>query len=138
MQLFVERLKLSRITAVPQTHCRSRQILNLLAQPDSDNLSVNETTNREAAPESLQLGWSFPPILQVVWEAEPVQGPVRVSKLDVTDAYHRGTVKPAQVGAFAYVISSGPGVEGAFICTNLVLSMGWVDSPKVSAHFWKH
>ena len=66
---------------------------------------------------------------------DPIQGPVRVSKLDVTDAYHRGTVKPAQVGAFAYVIPSAPGDKGIFICINLVLPMGWVDPPKFFCAF---
>ena len=47
--------------------------------------SVDEITNREAAPESLQFGWAFPYIPQAEWEADPVQGLVRVSKLDVTD-----------------------------------------------------
>ena len=76
-----------------------------------------------------------PRILQAVWEADPLQGPVRVSKLDVTDAYHRITIKPAQVGVFAYVIPSTPGDEGIFICINLVLPMGWVDSPKFFCAF---
>ena len=58
-----------------------------------------------------------------------------MSKLDVTGAYHRGTVKPAQVGAFAYVIPSAPGDEGIFICIDLVLPMGWVDSPKCFCAF---
>ena len=56
-----------------------------------------------------------------------------MSKLDVTDAYHHGTVKLAQVGVFAYVIPSAPGDEGIFICIDLVLPMGWVDPPKF---FW--
>ena len=90
-------------------------------------LSVNETTDREAAPELLQFGKTSPRILQEVWEADPIQGPVRVSKLEVTDTYHCGTVKPAQVGAFAYVIPLAPGDEGIFICIDLVLPMGWVD-----------
>ena len=85
---------------MPHAHCCPRLILNLSAQPDSDTPSVNETTNRESAPELLQFGRTFPRILQAVWEADPVQGPVRVSKLDVTDAYHRGTVNLAQVYAF--------------------------------------
>ena len=96
---------------------------------------VNETTNREAAPESLQFGWAFPCILQAEWDADPVQGLVRVSKLDVTDAYHRGTVKPAYVGVFAYVIPSAPGYEGKIICINLALPMGWVDCPKFFCAF---
>ena len=80
MRLFGEKLKLSRIAAVPQAHRRLRLILNLLPQPDSNTLSVNETTDREAAPESRQFGRAFPRILQAVWEADPIQGPVRVSK----------------------------------------------------------
>ena len=53
MRLFGERLKLSCITAVPQAHRHPRLILNLLAQPVSDTLSVNETTDKEAAPDLL-------------------------------------------------------------------------------------
>ena len=135
IRLFGERLKLSRIVAVPQAHRRPRLILNLLAQPGSDKISVDETINREAAPESLQFGQASPRILQAVWAADPVQGPVRVSKLDVTDAYHRGTVMPEQVGEFAYVIPSAQGYEGKFICTNLVLLMRWVESPKCFCTF---
>ena len=83
----------------------------------------------------LQFGRAFPRILQAVCEADPVQGLVRVSKLDVTDAYHRGIVKLVQVGTFAYVIPSAPGDEGIFICIDLVLPMGWVDSPKFFCAF---
>ena len=120
----MERLNLSRIAAVPQAHHRPRLILNLPAQPDSDTPSVNEPTNLEAAPELLQFGLAFPRILQALWEADPVQCPIRVSKLDVADAYHHGAVKPAQVGVFAYVIPSAPGDEGKIICIELVLPMG--------------
>ena len=135
MRLFGDWLQLSRIAAVPQAHRRPRLILYLLAHPESDTLSFNETTNKDAALKSLQFGRSFPRILQAVWEADPVQGPVRVSILDVTDANHRGTVKPAQVGAFAYVIPSAPRDEGIFIYIDLVLPMGWLDSPKFFCAF---
>ena len=100
IRLFGEKLKLSCIAAVPQSHRRPRLILNLTAQQDSDTPIVNGTTNREAAPELLQFGRAFPRVLQAVWDADLFQGLVRVSKMDVTDVYHRGTVKPAQVGVF--------------------------------------
>ena len=45
------------------------------------------TYGGEPPQESLQFGRAFPRILQAVWEADPIQGPVRVSKLDVTDTY---------------------------------------------------
>ena len=76
----------------------------MLAQPDKETPSVNNTTDREIAPESMQFGRDFPRILQAIWELDPEKGPVRVSKHDVTDAYHCGTVKPSQVGVFAYVV----------------------------------
>ena len=58
-----------------------------------------------------------------------------MSKLDVTDAYQRGTVKLSQVGVFAYVIPSSPGDEDRIICIDLVLPIGWVDSPKFFCAF---
>ena len=73
--------------------------------------------------------------MQAVWETEPVQGPVQVSKVDVTNVYRRGTVKPPQVGVFAYVIPLAPGDEGTIICIELILSMGWLDSPKFLCTF---
>ena len=104
---------------MPQAHRRPRLILNLSEQPDSDRPSVNDTTDRESAPESLQFGQAFPHIQQAVWGADPVQGPFRVSKLDIRDAFHRGTIKSAQVGAFAYVILFVPRYKGIIICINL-------------------
>ena len=62
--------------AVPQSHRRPRLILNLSAQTDSYMPSVNDTTNREAAPELLQFGRASPRIIQAVWEVNLVQGPV--------------------------------------------------------------
>ena len=63
IQIFGEKLKLSRIVAVPQAHCRLCLILIMLARPDSDTPSFNKTTNKEAAPELLMLGRAIPRIL---------------------------------------------------------------------------
>ena len=74
--MFGEQLKLSRIAAVPQAQRRPRLILNLLTPPDKETPSVNDTTDREIAPESMQFGRAFPRILQAIWEADPAEGPV--------------------------------------------------------------
>ena len=66
IRLFGERLKLSCIAGVPQAHRRPRLVFNLSAQTDSEIPSTNETTDKEAAPKSLQFGWAFPRILQAV------------------------------------------------------------------------
>ena len=78
IQLFGERLKLSRIGAMPQANHCPQLILNLSEKPDSDTPSVNDTTDREATPESLQFRRVLSRILQGVWETDPVQGPARV------------------------------------------------------------
>ena len=66
VRLFGEKLKLSRIAAVPRSHCRRRLILNLLAKQDVGTPSLNNNTDMETAPGSLQFGRAFPFILQAV------------------------------------------------------------------------
>ena len=58
-----------------------------------------------------------------------------MSKLNVTDIYHHSTLKPSQVGAFAYVVPSLPDEDLVLICIDLVLLVGWVDSPKLFCAF---
>ena len=78
---------------------------------------------------------ALPHILQEIWEADLVQGPGPVKKMDVTKAYHPGTLQPSQVGAFTYIIPSGLGDKGCIIYIDLVLLMGWVSSPKFVCTF---
>ena len=53
-----------------------------------------------------------------------------MSKLDVMDEYHQGTIQTSQVGAFANVVLLVPYDDVIIICIDLVLPMGWVDSTK--------
>ena len=89
----------------------------------------------EVVPESMQFGRALPCILHAIWEEDPTEVPVRVSKLNVTDAYHCGTLGPPQTGAFAYGIPLALENYGFIICTDLVLPMGWVNSPKFFCAF---
>ena len=82
------KFKLSHIAAVPQEHPQPRLILNLSVNPKEGILSVNDTTERDVAPESMKFGHALPRILQAIWEADLDQGSVRVSKLDMKNAYH--------------------------------------------------
>ena len=74
-------------------------------------------------------------MFQAIWEADTSEGPVWVSKIDVTDAYHPGTLRMSQVGAFVYVVPSTPDDNIIIICIDMVLPMGWVDSPKFFCAF---
>ena len=55
--------------------------------------------------------------------------------MDVMDAYHCGTLRPAQVGAFTYVVPAVSENDCTIICIDLVLTMGWVNSPKYFCAF---
>ena len=54
----------------------------------------------------MKSGRDFPCILQVIWEAEPDKGPIQVSKLDLTEAYQNGTLRPSQMESLVYLIPS--------------------------------
>ena len=101
VQMLGENLNLSRIPTVPQDHFFMRLILNLLVQPNKETPSINDAIDMEIPLESMQFERSLPRIFQAIWEADTEEGPVQVSKLNVTDAYHCGTLHPSQVGAFA-------------------------------------
>ena len=60
LRMFGEKLKLSRIVAVPQAHIRPRPILDLLEKPDKGTPSVNNTADREVAPELIHFLESLP------------------------------------------------------------------------------
>ena len=67
VQLFGEKMKISRIATVPQAHRHPRLILNLSEKPDVVMPSVNYTTSREAATELLKFSRASPRILQALW-----------------------------------------------------------------------
>ena len=92
VRIFGESLKLYRIMVVPQLRFRPHLILNLSEKPDEGIPSVNETTDREVSPELMQFGPAFPHILLAIWKKNPAKGHIRVSKIDVTDAYHHRTL----------------------------------------------
>ena len=52
----------------------------------------------------MQFRQEFPCILQAVWVVDLSEGPIRVSKIDVMDAYHRRSLRPSQMGAFVFVV----------------------------------
>ena len=104
MRIFGENIKLSRIAEVPQAQFQTRLILNLPEKPDEGTPSVNDTTDREFASESMKFGRASPHILQMIWESYPAKVPVRVLKLDIPDAYNHSTLQPSQVGAFTYAV----------------------------------
>ena len=83
----------------------------------------------------MQFGRTLSHILQEIWEAEPAKGPVRVSNMDVMDAYHRGMICPSYLGSFAYAIPSADDDVCIIICIGMILHMGWLNSHKFFCKF---
>ena len=80
------------------------------------------------APQAMQFGPCLPHILQQIWEAGPQDGPVYISKWYIRDAFHRCVLRPADVGAFSYVVPPLPSNTAIYLCVDLVLPMVWVSS----------
>ena len=66
VQILGESINISRIAMVPQANHQPHLILNLSEKSDKGTPSVNETAEREVAPESMHIGRDFPRILQAI------------------------------------------------------------------------
>ena len=77
----------------------------------------------------MQFGPCLPRLLQQIWEDDPQDGPVYLSKWDISDAFHRCVLRPADFGAFSYLLMPLPSNTAIYLCLGRVLPMGWVSSP---------
>ena len=129
LKYFGDRLRISRLASVDQKNRKPRLICNSTAAPDDLTPSVNASTDSSSNPNAIQFGSCLPRVLQKIWEADPADGPVFLSKWDISDAFHRCNLRPGDVGSFAYVIPALPTDTDVLLCIDLVLPMGWVNSP---------
>ena len=102
---------------------------SLLPPSSNDTPAVNVSTDRTAATQSMQYGPCLPRLLQQIWEANPQDGPVHLSKWDISDTFHRCFLHPAKICAFSYIFSLLPCDTSTYLYVDLVLPMGWVTSP---------
>ena len=77
----------------------------------------------------MQFGSCLPQFLQNIWEADPSDGPMWISKWDISDAFHRCLLRPADIDDFTYVVTPLPTDISTLLCIDLVLPMGRVNSP---------
>ena len=126
---FGSRLRISRLASVDQANRKPRLICNSTAAPDSVTPSVNASSDTSLNPNAIQFGSCLARLLQKVWEANPADGPVYLSKWDISDAFHRCNLRPSDVGSFAYVVPALSSDPAVLLCIDLVLPMGWINSP---------
>ena len=124
---------------MPQANRKYGLICDSAARPPSgdshlppsnkDTTSFNVSIDRSLAPQAMQFSPCLPCILQQIWEADPQDGPVYISKWYISDAFHRCFLRPADVGVFSYVVPPLPYDTDIYLCVDCVLPMGWVSSP---------
>ena len=107
-----------------QANRNSRLICNSLAAPDDVTPAVNLYTNKYTAPDAIQFEACLSRFLQKIWEADPSDGLVWLSKWDISDAFHRCLLRPGDIGAFTYVVLPLPTDISTLLCIDLVLKMG--------------
>ncbi|CAJ1938361.1 unnamed protein product [Cylindrotheca closterium] len=76
----------------------------------------------------MQFGRALHRILQRILHANPIHGPVYISKIDIADGFYRIQLAPYAVPHLAVLLPQHPNEE-AMIAFPLVLPMGWVNSP---------
>ena len=108
---------------------KPRLICNSSSAPDTITPSVNASSDGSSNPNAIQFGSCLAHFLQKRREADPADGPVYLSKWDISDAFHWCNLRPSDVGAFTYVIPALPSDPDILICIDLVLPIGWVNSP---------
>ena len=126
--VFGDRIWISRLASVDQANRNPRLICNSLAAPDNVTFAVNASTNKSTAPDAMQFGARLPWFLKKIWEADPSDGLVWLSKWDISDAFHRCLLRLGDIGAFTYVVPQLPTDISTLLCIDLVLPMGWVTS----------
>ena len=112
-----------------QDNRKPRLIWNSTAALNGITPSVNVSTDKGSTPRAIQFGACLPRFLQKVWEADPAEGPVWLFKWDITNASHRCPLRAAHIGAFTCVVPPLPSDTTILLCIDLVLPMGWVNSP---------
>ena len=101
-----DKINMFSVTVAPQEHIWPRLIINLYVNNDKVTHIVNGKIDREITLESIQFRRALPCILQAICEADPAQGTVKISKMDMMDAYKKSTLQQSYIGAYEYKIPS--------------------------------
>ena len=129
--VFGDRIRIFCLAYVNQANRKLRLICNYSLAPDDVTPTVNAPTGKSTSPNDMQFGALLPRFLQNIWEADPSDGPLWLSKQDIPDAFNRCLLRPADIGAFTYAISPLPTDISTLLCIDLVLTTGLANSPDV-------
>ena len=80
LEVFGDRIRISCLTSVDQAHRKPRLFYNATAAPNATTPSVNAFADKGSAPNAIQFGAALLRFLQKIWEADPAEGLVWLSK----------------------------------------------------------
>ena len=118
VEIFHQRLCIFRLASVLHKNRKNRIIYDSTAPPPGGD-SLLHPSIRNPPPlypiseqvhgchgvtPSMQFGPCLPRFLQAIWEADPGDCPVFLSKWNISDAFHRCILRPFDIGKFTYVV----------------------------------
>jgi hypothetical protein len=115
-------LQLSPVGSIPQAGRRPRLIY------DYTWSGTNRAVAKQAPPEAMQFGGALHRLLHAIVDADPGHGPVRMAKVDLSDAYRRIWLRLADLPKLAFVVPPHPSDPEPLIGFHLSLPMGFVES----------
>ena len=115
-------LRISPLGCVPQRDRRPR-IIN-----DYTFSEVNQSTIKMAPPEAMQWGRALNRVLWYIYTADRRNGPVLLSKTDLSDGFYQIHLNPSGALKLAVPFPSAPN-EPPLIAIPTRLPMGWTESP---------
>ena len=115
-------LRISPLGCVPQRGRRPRMI------NDYTFSGVNTSTIKMAPPEAMQWGRTINRVLWYIYSADQRQGPVLLSKTDLSDGFYQIPLTPSGALKLAVPFPHLPG-EPPLVAIPTRLPMGWTESP---------
>ena len=115
-------LRISPLGCVPQRDRRPRMI------NDYTFSGVNPSTLKMAPPEAMQWGKTLHRVLWYIYTADQRQGPVLLSKTDLSDGFYQIPLTPTGALKLAVPFPHLPG-EPPLVAIPTRLPMGWTESP---------
>ena len=106
-----------------------RRICNFIKAPDTVTVAVNASLENASAPNSIRFVPCLSQILQSIWEADPKEVPIWISKWDISNAFHWCNLRPSYVSKFDYVVPPFPSDASCLLFIYLVLPLVWFNSP---------
>ena len=88
IHLFGNFLHISRFDSMEQQTHKLRLIYNSSETPNAVTLKVNASSDKSSIPKAMHFGPCLAQLLQRVWEADNKEGPVWLSRWDISDAFH--------------------------------------------------